>query len=454
MEQKEGIHFYIDVLNLNEVVVEEESKTRSVTHSIHALDTLFTSIERYAKSKSESLTVEKVTGSRLHMYIIGEYCSSFDVVMDVSVYAYEVCDYLNHDYSKYKTLKDFSIRLGAASGKFYEFEYDFKVKGKEPELTTIGFAANYAAKLQVLTKPMKISISDDLYDELRVNQRLNFMYVNDEGVRKYGKDGFYAASLAVLGQNYSVSEAELERVRHYANTVALRDINFKSVRQTLSFDRLNRTTVKKLEGIPLYVDVRGFTAQFDSDDGNLNEMAVKTQQILEALYSITIAHNGVHVQFQGDRELALFHNVPSERRNGFLVPEQKCYKDAVLTAMRMIDRVKGLGLHVGVGEAFGTLYATKIGARGEKDNILIGHTVIEADIMEDAHAGEDQIAITPEVYAGLCDEDRGLARQFRRNNDYYLTTIGYNQYLRNVSSAYQRINTSRANYNGAWGGCM
>lgn len=41
MQKFEGIHFYVNVANFNEVVIDEETKNGKVNHSIHALDTFF-----------------------------------------------------------------------------------------------------------------------------------------------------------------------------------------------------------------------------------------------------------------------------------------------------------------------------------------------------------------------------------------------------------------------------
>ena len=191
-------------------------------------------------------------------------------------------------------------------------------------------------------------------------------------------------------------------------------IDFATVRAPLNFRKLSKTQCKKLEGIPVFVDVRGFTSQFKEDDSNLEEMTQKTQQVLEAMYRVSTEHGGIHIQFQGDRELSLYHNIPEQTMNGTYQSEQKCFKAAVLASMRMIDVVKPYAIHVGVGEDFGRLFATKIGARGEKDNILLGETVIRADTMEDKYAAEDQVAITIEVYNGLKKEDAYLAKQLRR----------------------------------------
>lgn len=49
MQKFEGIHFYVNVANFNEVVIDEEMKSDKVNHAIHALDTFFKSIESFGK---------------------------------------------------------------------------------------------------------------------------------------------------------------------------------------------------------------------------------------------------------------------------------------------------------------------------------------------------------------------------------------------------------------------
>ena len=73
MQKFEGIHFYVNVANFNEVVIDEESKNGKVNHSIHALDTFFSGIESFGKKKfPEKYVIEKITGARLHMYVVDD----------------------------------------------------------------------------------------------------------------------------------------------------------------------------------------------------------------------------------------------------------------------------------------------------------------------------------------------------------------------------------------------
>ena len=286
----------------------------------------------------------------------------------------------------------------------------------------------------------------DLKNPKTFNEKLNWLKLHDHNPIYHKMVDKYEVKSIVkekIGDGYTAKCLGI-----YEN---LKDIDFAAVRAPLNFGNLSKTQCKKLDGIPVFADVRGFTCQFEEDDSNLEEMAQKTQQILSAMYQVSTEHGGIHVQFQGDRELSLYHNIPGQNVSGVYQSEQKCFKAAILASMRMIDNVKPYKVHIGVGEDFGRLFATKIGARGEKDNILLGETVILADTMEDKHAGEDQVAITTEVYNGLKSEDANLANQFKKVGNCFIATIGYKEYVSNVSFQQQRTNTDRNNYNGAWG---
>lgn len=449
MQKLEGIHFYISILEFNEIILDEEKRTGDITHAIHALDTFFSSIETYGKKDSEKFVVEKITGSRLHLYVVDELLPAFQVVKDVSAYAYALSRYINADIPEYKTLKDFHISIGVAHGKFYDFE--FTTQEGFSELTTIGYAANFAAKLQALSGMNKINISEDIYDALPSDEQKIYKKVDESSIEKYGQDKYYTTDLSKIVSSHTIRNEDILVAESYADAVKHSGVVFSGVRAQLDFQTLQKNHCKELEGIPVFADVRGFTSQFEEDDSNLEEMAQKTQQILEAMYQVSTRHGGIHVQFQGDRELSLYHNVPGQDVNGEYQLEQKCFKAAVLASMRMIDAVKPYAVHVGVGEDFGRLFATKFGARGEKDNILLGETVIHADDMEDQNAGADQVAITTEVYNGLKTEDANLARQFKQVDGHFVTTVGYRSYQNSVSYQYQHTNTVRNNYNGAWG---
>lgn len=440
MQKKIGVHFYINIVNFDDVAENEEAATNEVRHSIHALDTFFSSVEAYGmKHYPELFAVEKITGSRLHMYVISDSSSlAFDIVSAVTKYAYELTGYLKNNISKYKTLVPFRIQAGACFGPFYEFE--FKRKDAD-EMTTIGYAANYAAKLQNLAQPQHIMISENMYDDLVDVQKRYFRKASPQAIRKYEQKNCYDAEIINLQVKYSFRR-DLERAEKFSNRVDLQDMNFRSANQLLNYKGLSKTECKKITGIPLFADVRDFTVQFDEDGANLEEMAAKTQNILTAMYEAVDSRHGIHVQFQGDREMALFHDYG----------DYSCVIDAVIAGLKIIDAVKEYKVSVGVGQSVGRLFAAKIGARGEKDNILLGRTVNEADKNEDEYADKNQLVLSRNLYENLKQKDSRLASLFKeKNSEAYYTESGYRSYITRAAHNQLKRDNDNNNYNKAWG---
>ncbi|MBQ2987120.1 MAG: hypothetical protein IJE23_06515 [Tyzzerella sp.] len=437
MKRLEGIHFYINIKNLNDVILDEEKKG-DVVHSIHALDTYFSSIEAFGKKHfPDTFVVEKITGSRLHMYVLDEIGEAFNVVAEVVGFAGELTRYINENISKYKTLMNFEIQAGACYGHFYNFE--FKRENADEE-TTIGYAANYAAKLQGLSSVDCISISSNIYEYIDCEYRKRFVQRQSAKIGKYDQYCYYETIIANLKTSIKRAD-ELEQCKNYANQLNLSDMNFRNAMKPLTFDELSKKECKKVEGIPLFADVRGFTNQFDKEDANLEEMAEKTQNILASMYEVVEKQDGIHVQFQGDREFALFHDYPGH----------ECCLDAVVAGLKIIDTVKEYQVSVGVGQSLGEMFAAKIGARGEKDYILVGSTVIAADYYEDEMAEKNQLVISKNIYNYLQTRKPRWAQMFKRLGECYCTTWGYKSLINEVSRTQLQNNNQQKNYNGAWG---
>lgn len=451
MKRLRGLHFYINISNFNHILLAEEAQTKRINHAIHALDTFFSSIEAYGKKLfPKTFVVEKITGARLHLYVIDDIVPAYQIVKVISSYANKLSSLIVTEIAKYQSLDAFLINIGVAYGEFYDFE--FSTSDGFSETTTIGHAANYAAKLQAKAGVGGIAISEDIHTALSQNEKSIYQKVSDPSISKYGHEYYYTTKLTRIISPVAFTMDDMEDIKKRANSVNLTDMDFAGVRKQLDFNGLSTTQCKELEGIPVYADVRDFTSQFAEDDSNLEEMSQKTQEVLEKMYQVSSKHGGVHVQFQGDRELSLYHNVPGGIVNGSYVAAVTCYKTAVLAALRLVDAVKPFSVHIGVGEDFGRLFATRIGARGEKDNILLGETVIRADYLEDKKAGKDQVAISTDVYNGLRAEDSSLAKLFCKTDDNtYIASIGFTEYMRNLTLSYQQKNTVAGNYNKAWG---
>ena len=110
-----------------------------------------------------------------------------------------------------------------------------------------------------------------------------------------------------------------------------------------------------------------------------------------------------------------------------------------------------LDIHLGAGADYGKMYAAKIGARGERDNILVGETVINSDRLEDEKAGENEIAISSGIYQELKNMNSNLVSFFKKKaGGEYVATIGFKEFLRESANLKHIKDTNNHSYNGAW----
>ena len=198
---------------------------------------------------------------------------------------------------------------------------------------------------------------------------------------------------------------------------------------------------KLVIGIPFFADVRGFTSQFAEDDSNLEEMKAKTEKVLSKMHEIVTKNDGIHIQFQGDREVAIFHEYGNNK---------ECYTKSVISAMRLLDEVKNFEISIGIGGTLGKIFVTRIGTRGCKDNILLGRVVNKAEEYEDSEASENEIVISSNIYQIILENNIKLAKLFIKRKEYYVSTIGYKKYLDMLKSEQLQNNNKNYKYNGAW----
>ena len=432
-----GSHIYINIANFNEIIEREEKKTKNVIHSLHALDTYFRSIECVGRKYfGNEFVAEKITNSRLHLVIQGELSEiKGNNVLQLAGFAYILAMLFTH-IGKYNSLDQFEIQIGCDYGKVRWFEFS---AGEYREETSIGFSANYAAKLQSTSSLNTIRLSEDVYNCLPENTLKLFEKISDERLKKYTDSPCYTATLSSCADLFSYT-SESELAHEIAENVNLEDIQMRSINSQLRFERLSKTSCVKFDGVAVMADVRGSTQKFKDDDSNIDQMAELLKNILLTMYT-TMTEKGTHVQFQGDKEFAVFNK--TETRN--------CAKDTVIASLKLLDRIPTLTVQIGEGQAYGTMFASKIGANGERDNVIIGSVVNRADENEDLRAEEHQLVIDRNTYLFIQTNDPILASLFSSKDQYtWYTEAGYKDYLSKVQTENFRKSTESRSYNGAW----
>lgn len=436
-----GIHIYININNLNGIIKKEENNSDSLTRTFHSLNTYVCTMEKFAQFFHEIVTVEKFTTTRLHLYIttdkgIEKMSQAF---IQLSYFSKQLADYMK-SIGKYNKLAPFEIGIGADYGQFVEFELKDKNTDVE-ELTTIGSPANRAAKLQSKSKNNEIIISKKLHEVLPsllkniffgasdVTNALSSKYYDILPLRAKITD---FENLVDASYNHKAVEC-----LSYANELAQKNnlgaVTFSDARVPVDFEQLSLLNAKKVTGVMLYADIRNFTQRVDN--APIEEIEIFTERVLKGMYCCVNDNNGIHVQFQGDRESGIFHNF-KERDENFII-------DALITAMTLLDFVDAENnskrhkerLDIGIGCSIGDIFFSRIGIKNHKFNIAMGETVQEADYAEDIIAGSfgsptSEIAITKELFKELDNCKSQLASRIKKEfrpcgDNFYITTTRY-----------------------------
>lgn len=444
MKYFDGIHFYISIINFDDAVEAEEDDYNTLVHSIHLLNSFFSGIERFSKTNCDNIEIEKITSGRIHLYSVGTIEDTINDVLKVCYFAYCFSKQIN-EVGKYKSLPNIRISIGASFGGF--FVHDVELGNEITENTSIGYACNFAAKLQSVAGASQLAVDSDICNSLRYT--LPFIArTNERFKKKYNQSCYYTLGLSQLSfcsfVNQQSIDSFIEKQIEYLNDNPLSDMKFTDTNKRLDFDSLNINDGRRFVGIPFYSDVRDFTSKFTSTDSNLSEMAFKVVRLMKSMFDIVKEREGTHIQFQGDREFAVF--VTSESDIDSLARP-------VLAGLKIIDQVPSdIGLSVGVGMSFGKLYATRVGIRNNKDNILIGRIVNEANENEDLYASKNQVVISKEIYDVLKKGGREkLCSVFKQTvNGLYCTDCGYKRFITLTEKKESQSSYDSKSYNGAW----
>ena len=464
MHKKFGVHFYINIDNLEQILIIDENKNDELKHSFHQLDTFIASIEKFSESFPEDCVVEKFTTSRLHIYYRVK-CDEDGKSKEVSlknaiVRVFQIICFSRclveklKSLGKYKNAPKFKIGVGIDIGNFVEFEF----KDDEfTELTTIGSPANRAAKLQSVIandRDNDILISKAFFDVVQ-------KYIPEIASKFFGR-GDLSSKIVVKAYYYDLTayggsikeieeviaqysswnkrkDAGLDFAEQKANQTNYGDIDFTSARKPIDFNTLSLRAPKVVEGAMFYSDIRGFTNKVDMS--KLQEAERFTKTVLEMMYNCEQADAGVHIQFQGDRDSVVFYNHSHMSKNYAV--------SAVMAGMKMLDGIDNINksrntdkINIGIGIAIGNIFLSRLGLKNGKFNIALGQTVRDADEAEDEKAGTrkegqlSEIAITSEVfqYISSLAKDNILAKNiincftpFSDSREFYVTSTRYSQ---------------------------
>lgn len=404
MEKTTGLHLYINVSNIGEIIKGEENKNDELKRSIHRLHTYFEGVTKVVNHFDAD--VEKFTYGRAHIYIEqleDESDADFnqrilDLIVALFKFGYDVFNEIN----KYSSYTKFKFQAGADYDEFYKHDID----GMD-EFTTIGTVANVAAKLTSFAGNKAIYITDNAGKKLPKDEKGHFTLLDEDELKEVqeklkGNPLIYSATYTDLTVSEKVTklmESLKDECDKTANSLNLVDMTFEDAKSKINFSRLSRKKNKQITAGILYGDLRGFTKLFNVSGNNLDNLALVLKEVYKEFDAAVTEKDGVRVQFQGDRIVAIFNSFTDELELDIvrMFEASLVLKDKInALSDTYSEQLGNKKLKIGIGLCYGEYYATRLGLRSYTDNIVLGSTAAKGDTAEDKYAEDQDIAVTKE----------------------------------------------------------
>lgn len=467
MNKKNGVHFYINIMNLTDIIKDEEKKDESLKRTLHRLQTYFTGLSKLIKDAGAR--IEKYTSGRAH--IVFEFDNEDDEIeektLEIICSCYIYANDIFNDLAKYSLYTKFKINAGVDYGEYYDYEIE------DGDITSIGSVANLSAKIQSYAPQNFIYATKKFVDKVSKENKKKFIKLTDEEksefISKVRVENIYKIKYIDMFEDETLEKLSdsLEdvkiKVEDESKKVNLKDIIFESVKKKLSFDNLSLSRKNKNieECAVICADIRGFTKLFAANDSNLDDLNYVMKEIYLKMGEVVNEFEGTKVQYQGDRLVAIYHDFGNEKEYIIRVIEAGLtLKDKIKDLSNDEDIKKRLNnkkINIGIGCAIGNTIATRLGLNGNKDNIVLGESYKHADICEDKYALEEELVISKY----LKDKIDGIIKNGDSSNvkyeilqesfkaksttGYYLININldeYNEKVEQMESEQRKIDSS------------
>ncbi|URZ01948.1 adenylate/guanylate cyclase domain-containing protein [Clostridium felsineum] len=405
MEKKTGIHFYINIKNLGDIINNEEKKDDDLKRTLHRLQTYFTGLSKLINDRGAK--IEKYTSGRAHIvFETNEEESKIENILEIMVSCFIYNNDIFNDLGKYSQYESFEVHGGADYGDYYDYEIE---EEENNELTSIGSVANISAKIQTYAKKDYIYVTKKFVDNLDEEIKSKFIELTEDEKKQFSSkikvQKIYKAKYSSIFEEDRLEEIRNSlddiktRVNEEANKLNLSEITFEGVNKKLSFSDLSLGGKnKKIESCGvLCADIRKFTKLFNANDANLDNLKDVMKEIYSIMGETMITYNGTKVQYQGDRIVVVFHDYGNEEE--YIVRMMECAMALKSKIQELNDdeqikeKLNSKTISIGIGCSIGKVIASRLGLRGNKDNIIIGDAYKTANKAEDDYAGEEEIVI-------------------------------------------------------------
>ncbi|WP_346884886.1 adenylate/guanylate cyclase domain-containing protein [Clostridium sp. UBA4395] len=407
MEKNKGVHLYVSIKNLMDVIRQEEEKDDDLKRTLHRLQTYFVGHSKLIKVCGGK--VEKYTGGRSHIVfeLNDDSEMTYETILETAVACFIFNNKIFNNLSKYASYPSFSVHAGMDYGDYFDYDIDDSINSVE--YTTIGGVANNSAKIQSYAPKDYVYITKKFIDELSAELKEKFIELTEEEKEcfseKIRSKRFYKAHYKdIFDEEYMEKIEERlddvkKRVEDESKSLNLGDITFESCAKQLSFDGLSLKGKNKRieEGGVICADIRGFTRLFYINDQNLDDLKDVMEKIYDVMGSVINDTEGTKVQYQGDRIVAVYNDF-SGGEDAIVRMLKAAFKlnskiQELNDNTEVQEKLNNKKISIGIGCSLGKIIATRLGLNGYKHNMVLSDSYKRANKCEDEYAEFNKVVI-------------------------------------------------------------
>lgn len=407
MEKTKGVHLYVNIKNLMDIIRQEEEKDDDLKRTLHRLQTYFVGHSKLIKEYGGR--VEKYTGGRSHIVFELDDASdmTYETILETAVACFIFNNKIFNNLSKYASYPSFGVHAGMDYGEYFDYDIDDSINAVE--YTTIGGVANNSAKIQSYAPKDYIYITQRFLDELSSDLKGKFIELTEEEKEDFSEKirskRFYKAHYKDIFDEDFMQEIEEDlddvkkKVEDESKSLNLGDITFESCTKQLCFDGLSLKGKNKRieEGGVICADIRGFTRLFHINDQNLDDLKDVMEKIYDVMGSVINDTEGTKVQYQGDRIVAVYNNFSGgEDAIVRMLKAAFTLNSKIQELNNDIDiqeKLNNKKISIGIGCSLGKIIATRLGLNGNKHNMVLSDSYKRANKCEDEYADSNEVVI-------------------------------------------------------------
>jgi Adenylate and Guanylate cyclase catalytic domain len=396
-----GVHVYLEVANFSDLTAasEEDGNLKPFLRALHIYQRQLSWI---VENLFDGVRVQ-FQASRMHVLFYRPIDDAEELSAKAVLLMAVARDFLRFVFNPlFPKCDNLAVCAGADIGTVIGTRNG--VRG-DRELLFLGDPANHAAKIIDTGLRLTARVYDALPKDLK-----DVCEIADEAKKLYRIPVLPKDDLVALTETYGITwdrDEMKERIEADIDAMPLKDFEYSSAEELIDFERLSYRNNKRVLAASIFADVTGFTKFIGSaatEDEKVQALQALHVMRKEFTRVATQDYNAVRVQFQGDRMQAIVHLPEDDTKK--IARKAVDIAVGVQSSMELVikDVVDGIGsLGLSVGVDVGIVIATKLGARGRRDRMVVGSSVLGAAGNEE-RTSKRQIGVSKPVYSEL-DED-------------------------------------------------